>query len=127
MDLAYSRKLFKEAKERYDKARQLYASYSDANQDIILQSYRTKLVDLENEMQLQFNNYNRVAQQMQIAEAKVQEETPAFTTLQSATVPIKKAGPARAKMVIIFLFLAFLGTTVYVLHKEKQLKPLLGL
>ena len=78
-------------------------------------------------MQLQFNNYNRVAQQMQIAEAKVQEETPAFTTLQSATVPIKKAGPARAKMVIIFLFLAFFGTTVYVLHKEKQLKPLLGL
>ena len=127
VDLAYSRKLFKEAKERYDKARQLYASYSDANQDIILQSYRTKLVDLENEMQLQFNNYNRVAQQMQIAEAKVQEETPAFTTLQSATVPIKKAGPARAKMVIIFLFLAFLGTTVSVLHKEKQLKPLLGL
>ncbi len=127
VDLAYSRKLFKEAKERYDKARQLYATYSDANQDIILQSYRTKLVDLENEMQLQFNNYNRVAQQLQIAEAKVQEETPAFTTLQSATVPIKKAGPARAKMVIIFLFLAFLGTTVYVLNKEKQLKPLLGL
>ena len=127
VDLAYSRKLFREAKERYDKARQLYASYSDANQDIILQSYRTKLVDLENEMQLQFNNYNRVAQQMQIAEAKVQEETPAFTTLQSATVPIRKAGPARAKMVLIFLFLAFFGTTVYVLHKEKQLKPLLGL
>jgi LPS O-antigen subunit length determinant protein (WzzB/FepE family) len=78
-------------------------------------------------MQLQFNNYNRVAQQLQIAEAKVQEETPAFTTLQSATVPIKKAGPARARLVLIFLFLAFLGTTVSVLHKEKLLKPLLGL
>lgn len=127
VDLEYSRKLFKEAKERYDKARQLYATYSDANQDIILQSYRTKLVDLENEMQLQFNNYNRVAQQLQIAEAKVQEETPAFTTLQSATVPIKKAGPARARLVLIFLFLAFLGTTVSVLHKEKLLKPLLGI
>ena len=78
-------------------------------------------------MQLQFNNYNSIAQQLQIAEAKVQEETPAFTTLQSATVPVKKAGPARAKMVLIFLFLAFLGTTVYILHKEDQLKPLLGL
>ena len=127
VDLEYSRKLFKEAKERYDKARQLYASYSDANQDMILQSYKTKLIDLENEMQLQFNNYNRVAQQLQVAEAKVQEETPAFTTLQSATVPVKKAGPARTKLVLIYLFLAFFATTVYVLHKEHQLKPLLGL
>jgi len=127
VDLEYNRKLFKEAKARYDKARQLYASYSDANQDMILQSYKTKLIDLENEMQLQFNNYNAVAQQLQLAEAKVQEETPAFTTLQSATVPVKKAGPSRAKMVLIFLFLAFLGTTVYILNKENQLKPLLGM
>lgn len=127
VDLEYNRKLFKEAKARYDKARQLYASYSDANQDMILQSYKTKLIDLENEMQLQFNNYNAVAQQLQLAEAKVQEDTPAFTTLQSATVPVKKAGPGRAKMVLIFLFLAFLGTTVYILNKENQLKPLLGM
>jgi len=127
VDLEYNRKLFKEAKARYDKARQLYASYSDANQDMILQSYKTKLIDLENEMQLQFNNYNAVAQQLQLAEAKVQEETPAFTTLQSATVPVKKAGPGRSKMVLVFLFLAFLGTTVYILNKENQLKPLLGM
>jgi len=127
VDLEYNRKLFKEAKARYDKARQLYASYSDANQDMILQSYKTKLIDLENEMQLQFNNYNAVARQLQVAEAKVQEDTPAFTLLQSATVPVKKAGPARAKMVLVFLFLAFLGTTVYILNKENQLKPLLGM
>ena len=127
VDLEYCQKLFKESKARYDKARQLYASYSDANQDIILQSYKTKLIDLENEMQLQFNNYNAVARQLQAAEAKVQEDTPAFTLLQSATVPVKKSGPARSKMVLVFLFLAFLATTVYILHKEKQLKPLLGM
>ena len=127
VDLEYCQKLFKESKARYDKARQLYASYSDANQDMILQSYKTKLIDLENEMQLQFNNYNAVARQLQAAEAKVQEDTPAFTLLQSATVPVKKSGPGRAKMVLVFLFLAFLATTVYILHKEKQLKPLLGM
>jgi hypothetical protein len=127
VDLEYMRKLYGEAKARYTKARQLYASYSDANQDIVLESVRSKLTDLENEMQLQFNNYNNIVQQLQMAEAKVQEDTPAFTTLQSATVPVKKAGPSRAKMVLIFLFLAFLGTTVYILHKENQLKPLLGL
>ena len=50
IDLEYNRKLYKEAKERYDKARRLYASFADANQDMILQSARTKLIDLENDM-----------------------------------------------------------------------------
>ena len=127
VDLEYNRKLYKEAKARYDRARQLYAEYADANQDMILQSARTKLVNLENEMQLQYNAYNAIAQQLTAAEAKVQEETPAFTTLQSATVPVVKAGPKRARLCLIFVFLAFLATTVWILYKEKQLKPLLGL
>ena len=33
----------------------------------------------------------------------------------------------KKKIVLAFLFLAFIGTSVYVLHKEGELKPLLGL
>lgn len=126
-DLEYNQKLFKETKARYEKARRDFASFADANQDVILESVRSKQTDLENEMQLQFNAYTQVAAQLQTAEAKVQEDTPAFTTLQSATVPVKKAGPSRGKGVLVFVFLVFLGTTVWILHKENQLKPLLGL
>lgn len=127
VDLEYNRKLYGEAKTRYEKARRLYADYADSNQDMILQTARIKLIDLENDMQLKYNAFNTVAQQLTAAEAKVQEETPSFTTLQSATVPVKKSGPGRAKAVLIFLFLAFLGTSVWILHKENQLKPLLGM
>ena len=126
-DLEYNQKLYVEAKREYDKARQLYASFSDANQDVILQSVRTKLNDLENEMQLKFNAYNAVSAQLQDAKAKVQQETPAFTTLQSATVPIRPSAPSKSKIVLVFLFLAFLGTTLWAFHKDGQLKPLLGL
>ena len=127
VDLDYNKKLYKEAKARYEKARRLYSEYADANQDIILQSARSRLIDLENEMQLQFNAYNTIANNLTAAEAKVQQETPAFTTLQSATVPVKKAGPARTKTCLVLLFLAFLFTSVWILHKEDDLKPLLGL
>ena len=127
VDLVYNRKIYRETKERYEKARQKYAEFMDSNNDIILQTVRQKQTDLENEMQLQYNAFTQVAAQMLAAEAKVQMETPAFTTLQSATVPVKKAGPSRAKMCLIFLFLAFLGTTAYILYKEDDLKPLLGL
>jgi len=127
VDLEYNRKIAAETKARYEKARQKYTEFADANQDIILQTVRQKQTDLENEMQLQYNAYTQVAAQLLAAEAKVQEETPAFTTLQSATVPVLKAGPKRAQMCLIFLFLAFLGTTAWILYKEDDLKPLLGL
>ena len=127
VDLEYNRKLYQETKARYDKARRLYAEFTDANQDIILQTVRQRQVELENDMQLQYNAYTQIAAQLMASEAKVQEETPAFTTLQSATVPVKKTGPKRARLCLIFLFLAFLGTTAYIFYKEDDLKPLLGL
>ena len=127
VDLEYSKKICAETKARYEKARQLYAEFMDSNQDVILQTVRQKQTDLENEMQLQYNAYQQVAAQLLSAEAQVQQETPAFTTLQSATVPVEKSGPKRAQMCIIFVFLAFLGTTAWILYKEDDLKPLLGL
>ena len=127
VDLEYNKALYQETKARYDKARRLYAEFVDANNDIILQTVRQKQVELENEMQLQYNAFTTVAAQLQAAEAKVQEDTPAFTTLQSATVPVKKTGPYRAKWCLFFLFLAFLASTAWILHKENDLKPLLGM
>ena len=127
VDLEYNQKIAAETKARYEKARQKYAEFADANQDVILETVRQRQTELENDMQLQYNAYTQVAAQLLAAEAKVQEVTPAFTTLQSATVPVLKAGPKRAQMCLIFLFLAFLGTTVWILYKEDDLKPLLNL
>ena len=134
-DLAYAEKLYKEAKHDYDRSRQLYydrsrqlyGDFMDHNQDVILESVRQKQIDLENEAQLMYNNYTAVSAQLLAAKAKVQQETPAFTTLQSATVPLGKTGPNGRLIMLVCLFLAALGTTIYVLFKEKQLKPLLGL
>jgi hypothetical protein len=127
VDLEYNKKITAETKARYEKARQKYAEFMDSNQDIILQTVRQKQTDLENDMQLHYNAFTQAAASYLAAEAKVQEETPAFTTLQSATVPVLKAGPKRAQMCIIFVFLAFLGVTAYILYKEDDLKSLLGL
>lgn len=127
VDLEYNQKLYGEARAKYEQARDAYARFSDSHRDVSSQSAQTKLADLQNEMNLQQQIYQQVVAQLQQAEMKVQQETPAFTTLQSATVPVLKAGPKRAQMCLIFLFLAFLGTTAWILYKEDDLKPLLGL
>ena len=126
-DLEYAEMLHRQAKKDYEHARRLYVEYMDANQDMILLTAQQKQNDLENEMQLQYNNYTTLSAQVIAAKAKVQEVTPAFTALQSATVPLGPSGPKKGHITIICLFLAALGTTVYTLQKEKQLKPLLGL
>lgn len=127
VDYEYNKKLCAEAKVRYEKARQRYVEFADANQDVMLQSVRTRITDLENDMQLEFNAYQTYVTQAQSAEAQVQQETPAFTTLQSATVPLEPSSPSKKKYLLVFLFFAFVGTTTYVLYKERLLKAILGL
>ena len=126
-DYEYTKKIYGEAKERYDRARHKYANFSDANRRVFLETVRSEQTNLSNELNIQYQVYAQASAAMQQAEADVQRETPAFAILQPATVPVQKAGPARAKMCLIFLFLAFLGTTAYVLYKEDDLKQLLGL
>lgn len=126
-DLEYAEMLQQQAKKDYEHARQKYVEFVDANQDIVLESIRQMQTDLENDLQLQYNNYNTLNAQVLAYKAKVQEATPAFTTLQRATVPLGPAGPKRPQIIFVCLFLAALFTTIWILYKERQLKPLLGL
>lgn len=126
-DLETTKKLCIEAKRRYEKVRQQYGAFSDANQEVILESVRSKQEDLENDMQLQFNNYNALAASLQAAYAKVQAVTPVFTTLQSATVPTQKAGPKGSQIVLIFLLVGILTPTIYALAKEGEIKKIVGM
>jgi hypothetical protein len=126
IDLDYNRKLLVEAEARYDKARQDYSAYSDAYRKSIFEDKNAVRQKLDNKLQIESRAYSQVATQVQVAEAKVQEETPAFTLLQPATVPVKKSGPKRAQTCLIFLFPAAIVTTLYIFHKEGDLLTLLG-
>lgn len=117
-DLEYMKKLYTEAKRNYEKSRQRYAAYCDANTDVNLQAFISKKNDLENDMQLQFNTYSNIVNQLHNAKAKVQERTPAFTMIQTPTVPLKPAGPKRMLFVLAVVFVTFVITTLYVARKE---------
>ena len=118
IDEEYYKNLATEAKHEYEKARQLYGSYADANTDLQLASLRSKQEDLENDMQLKYNAYSTMMTQYQAAKAKVQERTPAFTIVKGAAVPVKASGPKRMIFVISMLFLAFIATTLYIAKDE---------
>ena len=121
-DLAYMQQLFAEAREQYVMARQQFAAFSDANQDVLLQSYRSKQDDLENDMQLKYNAYSQVYDQLQLSKAKVQERTPAFTVVQSASVPIKHSNKSKISVLLTFMFLgAFCRLLVLLVSRRKEI------
>jgi uncharacterized protein involved in exopolysaccharide biosynthesis len=106
-DLEYMQKLFSDAQVQYTKARQVYAAYCDANSNVVLHSVQSKIDDMENEMQLKYHIYQQVTEQLQLAKAKVQERTPAFTIVQEATIPNKHSGLPKVIILIIWMFLGF--------------------
>ena len=113
IDEKHYKNLVDEAKADYEKARRLYGSYADSNMEMVLESYRAKQTDLENDMQLKYNTYTTLMTQYQMAKAKVQERTPAFTLVQGAAVPIKPAGPKRMLFVAGMCLLAIILLSLY--------------
>ena len=108
VDLEYIEKLYDEANSQYEKARQKYASFGDANSRIALKAVQSKLDELENDLQLKYNIYQHVVEQLQLAKAKVQERTPAFTIIQGACVPVRHSGLSKIVILIIWMILGFM-------------------
>ena len=121
-DLAFTEKLYGEAKTNYEAAQKKYANFVDANQNIILLSYRAEQERLQNEMNLAYQVYTQVSQQLQMARAKVQEITPVYTVVQPATVPLKPAKPNKMMILIGFMFLAGVGSVGWILFVKDLLK-----
>lgn len=107
-DCEYMRGLYETAKEEYTEARKQYAAFCDANQDVVLQEVQSQIEEMENDMQLKFNAYTQLTEQLQMAEAKVQERTPVYTIVQNASVPAKHSNTSKIVILIGFLFLGFI-------------------
>lgn len=127
-DLAYAENLNKEAQAAYYAAQQKYADYLDRNQNLAFHSAQTMRDRLENEATLAFNLYNQTAQQVQKAQAKVQETTPVYAVVTPATVPVKPTSPKKFMILAGFTFLAFVACAAWILyiqpliaeHKKKE-------
>lgn len=130
-DCEYLEKLYKERQQEYYDAQRHYAHYVDANSNMVFQSTMAERERLQNDMNLAYQVYSQVAQQLQVARAKVQEEKPVFAVVEPAVVPLRPSGTSKKVIVIGFVFLAvaltgawqLLGKTYWQQLKETLRKP----
>lgn len=109
-DCAYLEELFKERQHEYYLAQKQYANYIDTHDNLVLQIVRAEQERLQNDMNLAYQVYSQVANQLQVARAKVQEEKPVFAVVEPAVVPIISSSIGIKVYVVVFMFLSLILT-----------------
>ncbi len=114
-DLEHYRLIERETRRKYQEAQRDYAEYCDRHLGTLMQTYQSEAEALETELGIELAAYTAVKQQVQAAEAKVQERTPAFTVVETAAVPPRHSAPRKLLTAIAaaFLGLALGAARVY--------------
>ena len=120
-DMQYVGNLYTEAQQKYFTAQKDYADFVQQHQRIVDMQYQIEQDRLENEKELAFNVYMQMAQNYEMAKAKIQEETPVCVVMQPAIIPIKASSPKKIMIGLLFVFLAFFGTSSWVIVKNRVL------
>lgn len=117
-DLYYLEKMYAEAEEDYYKSVQKYNYYADSHQGFVLQSAKAELQRLQNEVNTKNQLYSSLAQQLQNAQVKVQQETPVFAEILPPTVPLRKSKPSTIKLMFAFMLIASIAAASVILSKK---------
>lgn len=123
-DCAYLEELYKERQQEYYQAQSKYAHYFDTNRNIAFQSVRAEQERLQNDMNLAYQVYSQVAQQLQVARAKIQEEKPVFAVVEPASIPLQPSGTSRKTILAGVVFLAICGAGSWELLGASYIKKL---
>lgn len=111
-------------KTDYYKAQHAYANYIDSNKNVSLQSAQVERERLQQEMNLAYQVYSQVATNLEGARIQAEQAKPVFVIIDPVTVPIKKSAPSKAKILVIFTFLAGCISAAWVLFGDEYWKKL---
>jgi len=101
-----------EMEKKFNDAQMKLASFRDSNQGLISRRVSTREEQLELEFNLAFNIYNTIRQEMEQTAIQLKKETPIFTVLEKAAIPL---GPSKPNKPLILIFSVFFGLFVGVL------------
>lgn len=117
-NLVFSEKQLIEKKQEFDEIYSKLAFYSDSN----LNSVNSFVLNEKNKLESEFEIISAVVEEIskQVEQAKLQlnKDTPVFSTIQEAIIPVKRSSPRRTMIVIIYGLLGFILSCIIILiHK----------
>ena len=115
--LSFIRNRYLEKEKKFKEIQQKLAIYIDQNQNVNSARAKTKLMYLQSEYDLAYGIYSELAKRLEAQEIKVKEDTPVFTIIEPAYVPLNKTKPKRIIIVFIWFFLGLILSIGYLLLK----------
>jgi len=106
LNLEFVEERVAESEEKFEQAQMKLASFRDSNQGIISQRLQTREEHLQFEFNIAFNVYNTLKQELEQSTIQLKKETPVFTVLEKAAIPL---GPSKPNKPFILIFSIFLG------------------
>lgn len=117
-DVAHYQHMRDSAEIEYNLSMERYSRFCDMHRNIILQTYQSQRDKLESDLALKQNSLSVMETQLQNSKLKLQEKTPAFTTLKSAIVPVKPAGPKRVVFVLGMLIFVTIVAGLWMVRND---------
>lgn len=115
-DLVYAREQLEGAKEEFETVQNTLAEFRDSNVNLSSARAQTQLQRLQSEYDLAFNVYNSLAQQVEQAKLKVQEQTPVVSVLQPVQVPVNDETSGMMILIICISLFVFVSLALLTLH-----------
>lgn len=117
-DVEYLKGIQSESLVKYKRSQDTYAAYAESHKNSSLESVNQMQEKLMSDMEMAQNIYTTISEQLELAKAKVQEKTPAFTTIQSASVPVKHSNTPKVVILVLFAVLAIAVRLTILIYKN---------
>ena len=109
-------------KIEFDEIQNKIAYFEDSNLNIINSKYRNELNKLKAEFQIINSVYTELSKQLEQSKLQVSRDTPVFSIVKEASMPVLRSSPKRTQMVLIFGSFGILISIVYVITKDALVK-----
>ena len=117
-NLIFSEAQLIEKKKEFDDIYSKLAFFADSNLNSVNSFVLNEKNKLESEFQIISAVVEEISKQVEQAKLQLKKDTPVFSTIQEAVIPIKRSSPKRTQLVIIFGFLGFIISCISILISD---------
>ena len=115
--LEYSEKQLSEKRIEFEEVQNKLAYFNDSNLNIVTSSVINERDKLEAEFQIINAVMIELSKQVEQRKLQVSENTPVFSIVKEASMPVKRSSPKRTQMVLIYGFIGLVTSILYTLTK----------
>ena len=116
-DLLFARKQMDFSKAEFERAQNRLSEFRDRNLNLTTATSQIQLQRLQSEYDLSFNVYSTLAQQVEQAKIKLQEQTPVVSILHPVHVPVEDETSGLLILVGFIVFFIFVSVSWLVVKK----------